>query len=187
MAEVTITQSTGEDDQLNRSNREALLRFFSVDSNINMACNISTSSPPTYNFYSKDFVLKITQLATGIICVAFYTKGVTISAETLPYVCFPHVVFGSYIIITSVIIMSYIFGQIMPDVVTRAFLSIGMILYFISATISITVWSSKKSLTPDMDIPQALLLAQAILSYANSLLYGLDLFFNIKKAVNFEV
>jgi hypothetical protein len=62
MADETITQSTGEDDQVNRSYTKALLRFFSVESDINMAANIAESSISTYNFYNKDFLLKIAEL-----------------------------------------------------------------------------------------------------------------------------
>lgn len=52
-----IIQATIEDDTKTR--KKALMRFFSVDSDINVDSNLPTS---TFNFYNKDFILKIAQL-----------------------------------------------------------------------------------------------------------------------------
>lgn len=118
--------------------------------------------------------------------MGLYTQGVTISPETVTFACFPNVVFGSYIIITAVIIMSYIFEQMMPNVLVRVFLSVGMILYFISATVTTTIWFSTAFDKSSLELPKTLLLVQALFSYLNSFLYGLDLFNNIQKAVDFQ-
>lgn len=91
--------------------------------------------------------------------------------------------FGSYIIITAVIIISYMLGQVMPEVLIRIFLSIGLILFFITATVTITIWGSMR--VSQHPKSKNLLLFQALLSYLSSLLYGLDLYFNIRKAVDF--
>ncbi|RZC39283.1 uncharacterized protein BDFB_011611, partial [Asbolus verrucosus] len=104
-------ETTERENQVNRSHVKALLRFFSVDSNINMADSIASTPELTYKFYSKDFFLKIAQLLNGIICAGLYAEAVKIMTDSLIFLCFPNVVFSSYIIITAVIIMSYMLGQ----------------------------------------------------------------------------
>lgn len=63
--------SSNSPNPTQKQRTKALMRFFSVDSNINMsASNVETQpietehsiSRITYDFYSKDFLFKITEL-----------------------------------------------------------------------------------------------------------------------------
>lgn len=103
--------------------------------------------------------------------------------DSITFLCFPNVAFSTSIIITAVIIISYLLGENMPDVLIRVFIAIIIILYFISATVTITIWCNKDVNEPHLQFAKNCLLIQAILSYGIALVYGLDMFFNIKRSI----
>lgn len=100
---------------------------------------------------------------------------------------FPNIVFSAFIIITSVITLSYVLGHIMPDILSRIFHALGAILYFVSACITGHFWlvvgihiaeeGGKKLVYANM------LLAQVILSFLNSFLYAADVYMSVKTAL----
>lgn len=106
--------------------------------------------------------------------------------DSITFVCFPNVVFSISIVVTAVIIISYLLGENMPDVLIRVFIAIIIILYFISATVTITIWCNKNVHEAHLQLAKNCLLSQAILSYGIALLYGVDMFFNIKRSVESE-
>lgn len=116
-----------------------------------------------------------------------YSEGVKImwQLNNVSSICFPNVVFASFIIITSVIILSYVLGYKMPDTLIRIFNSLAVILYFIAATITIHVWWLKNH-QKQYNLMEKFLLIQSILSYINSVVYGLDLFYSIRKTIKFN-
>lgn len=75
-------------------------------------------------------------------------------------------------------------GKAMPDILIRVFNSIGTILYFISATVTITAWICKvENGVIDLELSLNLLLIQAILSYINCTLYGIDMVLSLRKSL----
>lgn len=98
---------------------------------------------------------------------------------------FPNVVFSAFIIITSVIMMSYVLGHNMPPVLIRIFNAIGMILYFVATCVTGQAWWSKaRQVTNDEEMFYAnMLLAQVVVSTVNVLIYGYDMFSSVRRAV----
>ena len=125
----------------------------------------------------------------GIICVGVYSNGVhairDLHVATFRSIVFPNIIFGAFIIISSVIAMSYALGQLMPELLIRIFNALGMILYFVSACVT-TVGCyelSKVDLNEEKGEQWKLLFAQVGLSFANSLLYGVDMFLSFRKTL----
>lgn len=74
----------------------------------------------------------------------------------------------------------------MPEVVIRIFNVIGMILYFVSASVSGYIW--RKHLYDDPKgqnvVPYVMFCGQIFTSLLNSVLYGVDVGLSIKTAWN---
>lgn len=98
---------------------------------------------------------------------------------------FPNVVFGAFIIISSVIALSYALGQAMPEILVRVYNAIGMILYFVSACITGHAWFGLVSLLEEDEyvFPGNMLLAQVFTTFVNAILYGADLAMSVKTAL----
>ncbi|KRT80335.1 hypothetical protein AMK59_8147, partial [Oryctes borbonicus] len=162
-----------------RSSTLTLKRLFSIDS-------AGTSSRYTYDLYppsnyeyslcGKEFLLKIAEILVSIICAGLFTDGVQQNLEySTSSVLFPNVVFSSCIINTSIIALGYVLGQVMPEVLIRAFNSIAVILFFVSAWITGFTWFAMARFD-DTDVLSArLLLAQVFTSSLNVVLYSVDI------------
>ncbi|KAJ8945731.1 hypothetical protein NQ314_009094 [Rhamnusium bicolor] len=190
MGENSTTESKQE---INRSHVMAMMRFFSVDSEMNIPNTSHGVQVPEMlqlaDLWCKEFILKVVQLITGFICVGIYSEGLKFLKDSLYSMMFPNTVFSSFIIITSVIILSCMLGCAMPDVLIRIFNILGMILYFASATVTLYEGFAKEineELDKELAFQRKLLLATSVISYFNSALYAVDVYFSIKKAITFE-
>lgn len=113
-------------------------------------------------------------------------KGLTESRMTS--LMFPNIVFTTFLIITSVIALSYALKQTMSESVIRIFNVIGMVLYFVSANVSGYIWYKYLyGRIPDEElIPYVMFCGQIITSLLNAVLYGLDVGLSVKKAWNIK-
>lgn len=77
----------------------------------------------------------------------------------------------------------------MPEVQARIFHILGMILYFASAAVTLyegfVIEADNK--TPDLLTQKRFLLATSAVNYFNSIMYGADVYYSIKKAVGKEI
>ncbi|KAG5895936.1 hypothetical protein JTB14_016338 [Gonioctena quinquepunctata] len=176
----------------NRSHALALMRFFSVDVDPDM--NITSSSagvqvPEMKDFWSKDFILKILQVGNGFICIGLYSEGLALLQNTISAMMFPNIAFGSLAIIGSVIILSYMLGCPMTDVLIRIFSILGIAMYFSAATLLLYVGLTRgsKSLDERVARQRTFLLITSVLSYFNFTLYVLDVYIGIQRSVGYEI
>lgn len=99
---------------------------------------------------------------------------------------FPNVVYGAFIIITTVTVLSFILGHLIPPIIVRIFLLIGVVLYFIAGCVTLHDWYQHARNTEDeSDVSDArMLLADSFLNMLNAVLYGCDLALSIKMSLN---
>ncbi|KAK9681335.1 hypothetical protein QE152_g38376 [Popillia japonica] len=179
-----------------------LKRFFSLDSS-------GTDSFRCPNYVDEHeerlpkicgykFILKLAQLFTGIVSIGMYSTAILIipcdeiktrrgiMESRMTSLMFPNIVFTTFLIITSVLALGYALRQNMPEVVIRIFNVIGMILYFVSASVSGYIW--RKHLYDDPKgqnvVPYVMFCGQIFTSLLNSVLYGVDVGLSIKTAWN---
>lgn len=96
---------------------------------------------------------------------------------------FPNAVFSAFIIITSVIMMSYVLGHNMPPVLVRIFNAIGMVLYFVATCVTGQMWLQNARYLTDKVFYANILLAQSVVSSVNVVVYGYDMFASVRRAV----
>lgn len=101
--------------------------------------------------------------------------------DSITSLMFPNVVFSSFIIITSVIVMSYVLGHAMSPVLVRIFNAIGMILYLVATCIAGQAWYQLDD--NQLDRNGNMLVAQIILSFLNTILYGYDMFCSVRQEI----
>lgn len=115
-----------------------------------------------------------------------YSEGSKITQQdSISALTFPYVVFGSFFIITSIVILSYMLGYAMPDVLVRIFNSLATILYFISGTVNLYIWLAKRNSAVNGD-SMKFLLAVSMVHYFVAFIYGIDAFISYRKAIIFE-
>lgn len=127
----------------------------------------------------------------AIICIAMYSvEGIystkivklLLDQDILSSIIFPNVVFSSYIIILCVVIMSYILGYPMPDILVRIFNAIAVILYLVTIGISGFMWSLMKDIDEKtFKIECMLLFTVIILCCLNCFLHAFDIYWNIRR------
>nr|CAH7742831.1 unnamed protein product [Callosobruchus chinensis] len=174
---------------VSRSHVIALMRFFSVDTDTEMNIQHTTSGiqvPDLVDLWAREFILKIGQLAVGFICVGLYSEGLKMLTDSISSMMFPNVVFSSFLIITGVIILSRLLGCPVPDLLTRIFGILGALLYLASAAV-ITYESLTRAQTSSEGLTRIrCLAATGVLSYLNSTMYGMDVYFSVKKTLGVE-
>nr|CAD7573638.1 unnamed protein product [Timema californicum] len=76
--------------------------------------------PPNYRdgFTDFSFLVKLLQLLISIVCTGLYSVGILLVRHDITSQLLPYVVFASYMIITSVIVLSYVLGQKMAELLT---------------------------------------------------------------------
>lgn len=77
----------------------------------------------------------------------------------------------------------------MPDVLTRIFNILGMILYFSAATVMLYEALNKdidEELDKELVFQRKLLYVTSVFSYFNSVLYTVDVYLSVKRAITFE-
>ncbi|CAH1973803.1 unnamed protein product [Acanthoscelides obtectus] len=172
---------------VSRSNAMALMRFFSVDTDTEVNLPHTTSGiqvPDLVDLWAREFILKVVQLAVGFICIGLYSEGLKIVIDSISSMMFPNVVFSSFLIITGVIILSRLLGCPVPQLLTRIFGILGALLYLASA--AVTTYEALTRVDKADLIRIRCLVATAMLSYVNSAVYGLDVYFSVKKTLDFD-
>ncbi|GJQ81815.1 hypothetical protein Trydic_g356 [Trypoxylus dichotomus] len=198
---------SGEQEQISqiRDDPKAaqLKRFFSLESSgtdsfryPNYAEEEQTEKLPRICCFN--FILKLIQLFTGIVSIGMYSTAILIIPcdeinrkqgiveSRMTSLMFPNIVFTSFLIITSVIALSYVLKQNMSEVVIRIFNVIGMILYFVSACVSGYIWRKHLygNVAEQYLLSYIMFCGQIVTSLLSSALYGLDVGLSIKKAWN---
>ena len=114
-----------------------------------------------------------------------YSSGYKVMDHSVTSMMFPNVVFGAFIIISSVIALSYALGQPMPEILVRVYNAIGMILYFVSASITGHAWFGQLRFDEEVkySFQGRMLLAQVFTTFLNAILYGADLTISVKTAL----
>ncbi|XP_018580354.1 uncharacterized protein LOC108918001 [Anoplophora glabripennis] len=192
MSEMVENAGGDPKQEIRRTHVMALMRFFSVDSDMSLPNTAATQMPEMVtlaHLRNRQFVLKVVQLITGFICVGIYTEGLKFLRDSINSMMYPNIVFSSFIIITSVILLSCLLGCAMPDVLTRIFNILGMILYFSASTVILYEALTKKineELNEELVFQRKLLFVTSVFSYFNSVLYAVDVYFSIKRAITFE-
>lgn len=101
-----------------------------------------------------------------------------------------NIVFGSSIIITNVIIISYISGYKISDLVIRMFSILSSILYLVAGGVTLSFLIIHKDITTESlnedenEVGQYyMLLSVCILNFINSVLYFVDFILNIRRII----
>lgn len=73
----------------------------------------------------------------------------------------------------------------MPEIQRRTFDVLGMILYFASASVTTyeCIATKTDNTNQEMENQKEYLLATSVISYINVILYGLDVYYSVKKAI----
>lgn len=116
----------------------------------------------------------------AFVAVGLYSNGMKLMEESFHSKMFPNIVFSSYIIISSVIALGYILGNIMPSILIRIFNIVGMTLYFVSACVTTQGWYMFKG---EEVIAARMLLSESILCFLNAAIYAFAIYCSIKKAL----
>ncbi|KAJ8956716.1 hypothetical protein NQ318_014071 [Aromia moschata] len=148
----------GKKQEAGRSQAMALMRFFSVESADGNEVQ-DAEMLPLDDLWCKEFALKVVQLPNGI----------------------------SYVIITGVIILSSMLGCAMRDVLIRIFNILGMILYFSAATVIFYECLARKldeEVDAELTYQRKWLFTTSVTAYFNAVVYAVDVFFSVKKAIN---
>ncbi|KAJ8922939.1 hypothetical protein NQ315_001484 [Exocentrus adspersus] len=177
----------------NRSHVATLMRFFSIDSEMSLpndaAAVVAPETAPPNLLWTKQFLLKVVQLFTGFVCVGVYAEGLKFLKDSINTMMYPNIVYSSFIIITSVILLSCLLGCAMPDVLIRIFNILGMVLYFAAATVTLYESLARKTshgAGDEVVVQRQMLFATSVMSYFNTVLYAVDVYFSIRRAVSFE-
>lgn len=135
----------------------------------------------------------------AVACIALYKDDSKYLVTNVTSMMFPNVVFATFVLITSVIMLSFWINNPMPDILIRIFNILATMLYFISGCITTQWWNTNgrygvtNSICDELpEEPQQFgqsLLAASVLSFVNVLLYAVDVgfsFHNIHKQFSYE-
>lgn len=98
-------------------------------------------------------------------------------------IIFPNVVFGSYIIISCVIITSYVLGYTIPDIIVRIFNGIALILYLVMIVVSGILWTLINHTDEEYKIVCNMVLTVLVLCCLNCFLHIFDIFWNVRRII----
>ncbi|KAK7865482.1 hypothetical protein R5R35_002353 [Gryllus longicercus] len=215
MAACTGSTSDPEDRQTAAEPRtpswniKTLTRTFSQDTSTSTATWFSGTGtllkskheedPPAHyetRFCTLGFALKIVEWTLCILCTGLFFEGSALIYDFKKQLV-PYIAYWTYMMITGVIILSYLLGQKMREMLIRIYNIIGALMFFIAAIIifSITVenWETwnrvdpttpppptttaspkKKRSSPSRQKLAGMLLTQSILCFINSFVYFFD-------------
>lgn len=88
------------------------------------------------------FVFKIVEWILCILCTGLFFEGSNLIYDFKEQL-FPYIAYWTYMMITGVIIISYLLGQKMREILIRVYNIIGGIMFFIAATIIFIVVANK--------------------------------------------
>ncbi|KAJ8980131.1 hypothetical protein NQ317_009190 [Molorchus minor] len=187
--------AAGTQQEGNKSHVTGLMRFFSVESEemgitsgAAQGIHAATGMLSLQDLWCREFVLKVVQLMIGFVCLAIYSEGLIFLKNSINSMMFPNIVFSSFVIITSAVILSRMLGCAIPEVLIRIFSFLGLILYFAAATVILyeCLNSIGEYLLDEMVFRRKLLFATSAISYFNFVVYVVDVYFSVKKAISFE-
>ncbi|XP_049949707.1 uncharacterized protein LOC126457461 [Schistocerca serialis cubense] len=92
--------------------------------------------PPKYatSLCSAAFLLKLLQLVLTTAAAALLAEGNgLLHVPASPKLIFPHVTYTAYIVIPSVIVLSYLLGQKMHEMLIRLVLAVGIVMHVSAA------------------------------------------------------
>ncbi|XP_069685008.1 protein snakeskin-like [Periplaneta americana] len=141
--------------------------------------NQQNISPVYFHVPVSSYIFKLTQLLVTIICTGTYSEGVNAVTSSTNAQMIPYFVCSTYMIITPVILISYVLGHRMPEVLVRIFNTLGGILFLMAGIVALMDWRSyrdKHSGRSEYNEVKAamFLLATGVLCLANSLIYLAD-------------
>ncbi|XP_022904057.2 uncharacterized protein [Onthophagus taurus] len=161
-----------------------------------------------YKYNRFELVLKLLELGTDIINIGLYSSYLSttfdkhninsqnvnnqteiwdpkIERDYVTIKIFPNVVFGSFIIIVGVILISYLLGQVISEVIGRIFNTLALVLHFISGCITLNDWIFTVKTAKNASACNTLL-AQVITTFLCTFMYSFDLFLSLKRALKYD-
>ncbi|KDR10073.1 hypothetical protein L798_15310 [Zootermopsis nevadensis] len=136
---------------------------------------------PAYNHVrTSSYIFKLTQLISTIVCTGSYSKGVNGVTSSTTEQMLPYFVCSAYMIITPVILISYVLGHRMPEILIRIFNTLAGILFLVAGTVALQNWRKfkhdmkGKEEDADKQTAAVFLLTTGALCLVNSMLYLTD-------------
>jgi tellurite resistance protein TehA-like permease len=102
----------------------------------------------------------------------------------------PYFVCSAYMIITPVILISYVLGHRMPEILIRIFNTLGGILFLVAGTVALLKWRDFRSNLQgkednvDKQNEAVFLLTTGVLCLVNSILYLFDVAISVHSALS---
>nr|CAD7412230.1 unnamed protein product [Timema poppensis] len=93
------------------------------------------------NISARDTFCSADAILISIVCTGLYSVGILLVRHDITSQLLPYVVFASYMIITSVIVLSYVLGQKMAELLIRVFNSLAVILFLVTGIILLVIWT----------------------------------------------
>ncbi|PSN29694.1 hypothetical protein C0J52_27411 [Blattella germanica] len=138
---------------------------------------------PVYNpVHPIDFIFKLVQLMVTIVCTGAYSEGVYQVTTSTTAQMMPYFVCSAYLIISSVILIGYVLGHSMPDLIIRIFNTLAGMLFLAAGLFALQNWRNQIALESDKtseleDKEKVFLLATGLLCLVNTVLYLADVGF----------
>nr|XP_022907941.1 uncharacterized protein LOC111419383 [Onthophagus taurus] len=139
-----------------------------------------------YSFCGKEILLKLSQVIICLICSCLYSS-ISTSEKSQVRMIFPIIAYVSFLIISGIICLGYIFGVHMHDLLQRAFNMIGAIIFFTASCILfqncfVTIVHQRNG-DKVMSSDGKIIFAQATLSGINFILYLIDCVLSVKRSL----
>ncbi|PNF27962.1 hypothetical protein B7P43_G16435 [Cryptotermes secundus] len=141
-------------------------------------------------------IFKLMQVVTTAVCTGLYSEGLNSIPNNITTQLFPYIICSIYLIITPVILFSYVIGHRMPELIVRIFNTLGGILFLVAGVVALEGYSfylvtyklqldnyssmddieagDEEDSTETLDRQGVFLLVSGILCLLNSLLYFID-------------
>ncbi|XP_063234726.1 uncharacterized protein LOC134537815 isoform X2 [Bacillus rossius redtenbacheri] len=148
--------------------------------------------PPSYEeaYHSFSFLIKIFQLLTSATTAGLYSIGVRLVEHDITSQQLPFVVSSTFIVVTGVVLLGYVLGQKMPEVLIRMFNLLAALLFVVSGAVVINYWVQYRDYWRAQveegrlqHWQDRMLLATGVASLANSALYLLDFGHSIRRTL----
>ncbi|PSN58249.1 hypothetical protein C0J52_00179 [Blattella germanica] len=129
---------------------------------------------PVYNpVHPIDFIFKLVQLMVTIVCTGAYSEGVYQATTSTTAQMMPYFVCSAYLIISSVILIGYVLGHSMPDLIIRIFNTLAGMLFLAAGLFALQNWRNQIALESDKtseleDKEKVFLLATGLLCLVNT-------------------
>ncbi|XP_067006800.2 uncharacterized protein [Anabrus simplex] len=136
--------------------------------------------PPNFgpNLFTFPFYMKLAEWGMCLLCTGLHSEG-TGKVTSFSYRIFPYVTAWTYMIITGIIILSYLLGQKMREVLIRIYFTLGAIMFLVTGCILVIIVSSKVEEWEMTDQDCILLTVEAVASFVNCGFYVADVAYSI--------